>query len=243
MTTVTEHYESHLAPVYVWMSGGFEAAIARGRAEVEAVCPPPSQSRRAVDLGAGFGMHTIPLADMGYSVLAIDSSRTLLDVMENHVGDRPIVTINDDLLAFKNHLHAPVPLFVCLGDTLTHLPDQRSVERLIADVADMLMPGGIFILTFRDYSTPLIGSGRFIPVRSDARRILTCFLEYEDEAVMVHDILHEFEGGEWRQRVSAYRKLRLPPEWVTRALQAVGLRVRREPGLAGMARMVAERPV
>ena len=242
MLTVTEHYESHLAPVYVWMAGGYEAAIARGRAEVEAVCPPPSQSQRAVDLGAGFGMHTIPLADMGYSVLAIDSSKTLLDTITNHVGDRRIAAVKDDLLAFKTHLDAPAPLFVCLGDTLTHLADRRSVERLFADVAEMLSPGGTFIMTFRDYSAALFGSRRFIPVRSDGERILTCFLEYEDEAVMVHDILHERDGAEWRQRVSAYRKLRLSPGWVDSALNAVGLRVKREQGPSGMARMIAERP-
>jgi len=69
MPSVTEHYENHLAPIYVWMAGGMEAAIARGQAEVNAVCPRPpqsqSQSHHAVDLGAGFGMHAIPLADFG----------------------------------------------------------------------------------------------------------------------------------------------------------------------------------
>jgi len=70
---------------------------------------------------------------------------------------------------------------VRLGDTLTHLPDLRSVERLFADVAEMLIPGGAFIIRFRDYSTPLLGPGRFIPVRSAGERLLTCFLDYEDE--------------------------------------------------------------
>lgn len=130
-----------------------------------------------------------------------------------------------------------------MGDTLTHLPDRQSVEQLIAEVAETLVHGGTFIVTFRDYSTPLVGPKRFIPVRSDSDRILTCFLEYEDETVMVHDILHERAGAEWHQRVSAYRKLRLSPEWVTRALEAKGLLVIREQGLAGMVRLVAKRPV
>ena len=243
MPSVIEHYESHLAPIYVWMAGGWESAVTRGRSEVDAVCPRPSQSQLAVDLGAGFGMHAIPLADIGYSVLAIDSSGTLLELIKNHVGARPIMAINDDLLSFKEHLNAPAALFVCMGDTLTHLPDRSSVERLFADVAEVLVLGGTFIVTFRDYSTPLIGAKRFIPVRSDSDRILTCFLEYEDEAVTVHDILHERDGAEWRQRISAYRKLRLSPEWVVRALEAKGLQVRREQGLAGMVRLIAKRPL
>jgi len=241
MPSVIEHYEHHLAPIYVWMAGGLDAAIARGQAEVYAVCPRLSKSQWAVDLGAGFGMHAIPLADYGYSVLAIDSSRTLLDTMKNRIGTRPIKTVTDDLLSFRQHLSAPAALIVCMGDTLTHLPDRQSVESLFADVAQALEDDGTFILTFRDYSAPLIGSKRFIPVRSDTDRILTCFLEYEDDTVTVHDILHERDGSEWRQRVSAYRKLRLSSDWVSRALQARGFHVKTEQGLAGMARLIANR--
>ena len=243
MPSVTDHYENHLAPVYVWMAGGADAALARGRSEVEAACPRPSPAQWAVDLGAGFGMHAIPLADMGYSVLAIDSSVTLLDVLRSHAVAKPILTIHDDLLSFKHHLTAPVPLFLCMGDTLTHLPDRGSVERLIGEVAETLERGGTFVVSFRDYSTPLVGPSRFIPVRSDESRILTCFLEYAHETVTVHDILHERAGAEWRLRCSAYRKLRLSPDWVTGALADKGLLVRREPGLAGMVRLVATRPL
>jgi len=58
-----------------------------------------------------------------------------------------------------------------MGDTLTHLPDQQSVERLLADVVESLAEGGTFIVTFRDYSSPVIGLKCFIPVRADADRI------------------------------------------------------------------------
>jgi 2-polyprenyl-3-methyl-5-hydroxy-6-metoxy-1,4-benzoquinol methylase len=243
MSSVTEHYKNHLAPIYLWMAGGMEAAITRGQAEVDAVCPRPSKGQRAVDLGAGFGMHAIPLANIGYFVLAIDTSDILLDAMETELGTRPIKTVRDDLLSFKRHLEAPVALIVCMGDTLTHLPDEQSVEGLLADVAESLEEGGIFIATFRDYSIPLDGLKRFIPVRSDAERILTCFLEYDESAVTVHDILHERHGSEWQQRVSAYRKLRLSTDWVAHAMESRGFQVRNEQGLAGMARVIAKRPL
>jgi hypothetical protein len=243
MSSVIEHYANHLAPIYVWMAGGSEAAIARGRAEVETVCPLPAPAQWAIDLGAGFGMHAVPLAEIGYSVLAIDSSSTLLDVIKNHVTPTPIVTIQDDLLSFKNHLNGRAALIICMGDTLTHLPDRQSIERLFGDVAESLIQGGTFIVSFRDYSTPLVGQKRFIPVRSDSDRILTCFLEFENEAVTVYDILYERDGAQWRQRVSAYRKLRLSPDWVTLALEANGLQVTREQGVAGMVRLAANRPL
>jgi hypothetical protein len=243
MPSVNEHYANHLAPVYVWMAGGLDGAIARGRAEVDALCPRPAGSQWAIDLGAGFGMHAIPLADLGYSVLAIDSSDLLLEALQSHSGTRPITPVSDDLLSFKKHLKGPAAVIVCMGDTLTHLPDKQAVAGLCAAVAESLAGGGTFIATFRDYSTPLIGAKRFIPVRSDSNRIMTCFLEYDADSVMVHDILNERDGSEWRQRVSAYRKLRLAPDWVAAAIAAKGLQVRMEPGLAGMTRLIAQRPL
>jgi 2-polyprenyl-3-methyl-5-hydroxy-6-metoxy-1,4-benzoquinol methylase len=243
MTSVIEHYETHLAPIYVWMAGGIDAAIARGQAEVDAVCPRPKKGQLAVDLGAGFGMHAIPLANLGYSVLAIDSSTTLLEAMQGYIGTLPIRTAKDDLLLFRRHLRTQAALILCMGDTLTHLPDLRSVEGLIADVAESLDEEGRLIITFRDYSTPLNGLSRFIPVRSDADRILACFLEYEEGAVTVHDILHERQGSTWQQCVSAYRKLRLSADWVTHALEVQGFMVRKEQGLAGMVRLIATRPL
>jgi SAM-dependent methyltransferase len=241
MTSVMDHYASHLAPIYLWMAGGMDTAIARGRAEIDAVCPRPSKGQQAIDLGAGFGTHAIPLADIGYSVLAIDSSSILLKALRDEIGERPIKSVQDDLLLFRRHLRSPVDLIVCMGDTLTHLPDKQAVDGLFNDVAESLNDGGIFIVSFRDYTTPLTGPNRFILVRSDPDRILTCFVEYESNVVTVHDILLERNGTDWNQRISAYPKLRLSADWVASALGTKGLQVRKEQGLAGMARVIAGR--
>jgi hypothetical protein len=239
MTTVTEHYASHLAPVYLWMAGGLEAAISRGEAEIDLVCPSGADGLITVDLGAGFGMHTVSLARRGYSVVAIDTSAILLGILRDQVDTLPVRIVEDDFVAFQKHLDGKANLILCMGDTLTHLPEQRSVEQLFAGIADSLQVGGRFIATFRDYSTPLTDTSRFIPVKGDNDRILTCFLEYADHHVTVHDVLHERSGSSWQQRVSAYQKLRLSTEWVAQALQAKGFSVRIEQGFAGMVRVVA----
>lgn len=241
MTSVSEHYANHLAPIYLWMAGGTEAALTRGRTEIATLVTPTTQSLWAVDLGAGFGMHAIPLAELGYSVLALDTSPLLLAQLQATGSTQTIVTVAADLLAFKQYLQAPPSVVLCMGDTLTHLPDRAAVAQLFAQVASALAAGGQFIMTFRDYSVPLTGTQRFIPVRSDADRILTCFLEYADEVVTVHDIVHERDGLHWRQSISAYPKLRLAPEWVMQTLADVGLQVQREQGLAGMIRLIARR--
>jgi len=219
MAAVTEHYATHLGPVYAWMAGGVEAAIARGAKEIETLGLLPRLTGQAVDLGAGFGMHSIPLARRGFSVLAIDSCGELLQTLRQEAGDLPIRTVEGDLLAFGRHLDGLSEIVLCMGDTLTHLPDFATVNALFDSAARQLCAGGKLVLTFRDYSTPLRGEQRFIPVRSDAGRILTCVLEYEDQHVVVQDLLHEFDGTVWRQRVSSYRKLRIEPSMVVAALE------------------------
>jgi SAM-dependent methyltransferase len=241
MASVSEHYSTHLAPVYVWMAGGIDSALARGDAEIAAVLPAPCDGGTAVDLGAGFGMHAVPLARRGWSVTAIDSSALLLEALRAAAQDLPVETAEVDLLDFGRHVLSPVNAILIMGDTLTHLPDFASVSTLCRLAAEALHPGGHFIATFRDYTLELDGAQRFHPVKSDDMRILTCLLEYGAEHVDVSDRLHERRGTDWELKVSTYRKLRLSPASVAAALEENGFTVRLEPGLSGMVRLVAIR--
>ena len=240
MTRVAEHYEKILSPVYAWMVGGAEAALAAGAGEVEDLDLSLPTGALVVDLGAGFGMHAIPLARAGMRVVAVDTSAELLAQLGQLAGDLAIRTVKDDLLSFRGHLTEKPVAVLCLGDTLTHLPEHTNVDFLVQEVAEALAPGGKFVLSFRDYSVPLEREKRFIPVRADERRILLCFLEYEEDTVAVHDILHERAGDAWETRVSSYRKLRLSPERVMSSLESFGFETRRESGPRGMVSVIGE---
>ena len=239
MTSVREHYATHLAPVYLWMAGGFERAIAMGRADLESLNIDLSRCKTAVDLGAGFGMHAVPLAQAGCSVTAIDTSAVLLDELHQRSAGLLVRVVTADLLDVEAHVREPVPLVLCMGDTITHLESLKDVDRLFHAVSRCLVPGGHFVSTFRDYSNPAQGTARFIPVRSDTDRILTCFLEEQGDRMVVHDILHERRDTGWEMKVSAYQKLRLAPASVVERLQAAGLSATVSAGPRGMVCVVA----
>jgi 2-polyprenyl-3-methyl-5-hydroxy-6-metoxy-1,4-benzoquinol methylase len=239
MATSATHYKAHLGPVYSWMLGDLDAAFARSAAEIDDL-PLPGARGVAVDLGAGLGLHAIPLAQRGFAVVAIDSCQELLDELKSRRGSLPIAIHHADLLEFRRFLTKQAQVIVCMGDTLTHLPALSLVESLLAAVADSLASGGVFAATFRDYaSRDLAGEQRFILVRADADRIMTCFLEYGDHQVTVHDLLHEKENGGWRQAISSYPKLRLAPEWVAAKLRELEFSVKRDSTPSGMVRIVA----
>ncbi len=224
MSEVVEHYETLLAERYTWMAGGMESKIAESRAFFKAQKLTPKGNRLAVDLGSGPGFQSIALARLGYKVAAIDTSLKLLSELRAHAGELNIKTVGDDLLNFQEHLTGPAEVIVCMGDTLTHLGTKEDVRRLFAAAYSSLVPGGHFVITYRDLSVELKGVDRFIPVRSDDDRIFTCFLEYAPGHVKVHDLVYE-RNGEWSLRKSFYQKLRLSYDWVRGALEIVGFEI------------------
>lgn len=245
MTSVAEHYANHLAPVYVWMAGGIEAGLAAGESELQALHLPGQAGDRVLDLGAGFGAHSIPLARRGAHVTAVDTSAELLRVLRQQAQDLPIEAVQTDLAAFLRNDHNQYAAILCMGDTITHLSSRADFDELLTRSARALAPGGVLVLTFRDYTTALQDESCFIPVRSDDDRILTCFLDFDQSTLKVHDILHERVAGSvpmsWKTRVSAYTKLRIAPEDLIRTLRELDLSVRSEPGMRGMVRIVATR--
>lgn len=184
-------------------------------------------------------MHAIPLAQAGASVVAIDSSAVLLRSLEHLRGGAPVRGVCDDLLAFPAHVTGLLDAILCMGDTITHLPDTGAVESLIRSAESLLKRGGALVVSFRDYAVPLSGDQRFIPVRSGDTRLLTCFLEYEAKSVLVHDILHERTADGLTMRVSHYRKLRLATSDLVARLASAGLEVRTEADVRGLVRLVA----
>ena len=101
MVSVREHYENHLAPYYAWICGGAELNIAENRNLFKTHNIQPLETGRAFDLGAGCGFQSIPLAELGFHVIAMDLSARLLGELKNNAAHLPIETICDDILNFN----------------------------------------------------------------------------------------------------------------------------------------------
>lgn len=230
--TAKEHYENLLADHYEWMFGmPFEAKVAEQQAILDEFAASEGAGGLALDLGCGSGFQSIALSDRGYEVLAIDTSEKLLARLAARIGSRNIVTKQADLRELDSLIRpGSLEIAVCMGDTLTHLRSRTEVSQLFQSVACALKPGGKFVITYRDLASgELSGIDRFIPVRADDRRVMTCFLEYETaETVVVHDLINvRDDDGKWTLHKSSYRKLRIPVEWVATELSRAGLPVTR----------------
>jgi 2-polyprenyl-3-methyl-5-hydroxy-6-metoxy-1,4-benzoquinol methylase len=244
MASVREHYATHLAPIYTWMAGGAEGPRRRFTQLVGQLgLTPTGAGATAVDLGAGNGFQSIPLAAAGFDVTAVDLSAELLAELHREAAGLPIRTICGDLRNLTAHLPAKAPeVIVCMGDTLTHLESLDDVSHLLKSAAAVLPPGGHLLLSFRDYTVERTGSDRFIPVRSESDRILTCFLEYGPTHVTVTDLIYARGTADWRLATSSYQKIRLAPAWVRDHITATGLQLVHQTTELGLVTLAARRP-
>jgi SAM-dependent methyltransferase len=229
MASVSEHYKHLLSRHYTWMLGAsFEKKVKEQNAFLSRTLGTLTNSPKpalAVDLGCGPGFQTIALAQLGFSpVIAVDTSSELLDELRSYVGDFPVQIEKADLRELPALVSAEqATVIVCMGDTLTHLPGKGDVTALFRAAFDALRPGGMLVITYRDLTTELYGTDRFIPVRSDEDKIMTCFLEFENaESVVVHDLIYVREGAGWSLNKSSYRKMRLGIDWMYEELGKAG---------------------
>lgn len=245
MSNVREHYSNLLAKHYTWMFGvSLETKVAEQKELLAAVLG----TRRgcAVDLGCGPGFQSLALAELGWGpIFSIDTSAELLEELKAHRGAYPIQTCLGDMLQLRGYVRdGAAAAILCMGDTLTHLENKEAVRDLFASVQLSLAPEGVFVITYRDLTVELTGVDRFLPVRADEEKIMTCFLEYQSpETVMVHDLIHTKNDGEWSLHKSCYRKLRLSSAWVVEALRDAGLAILSHGPVGRMTQIVAAKTV
>ena len=240
MSDAAKHYETLLARHYSWMVGtAFDAKVAEQQALLEEL--GVTGGGMAIDLGCGPGYQAVALAKQGFSpVVAVDGSQILLDELQAHAEGMPVQPVKADIRDLRTLAAAgSVSAVVCMGDTLTHLSSLEDVSQLLADAHRALKPGGVLALTFRDLSVERTGLDRFLPIRADADRIMTCVLEFETDHVVINDLIYVREGESWALHKSSFRKIRLGLADVLSDLRLLGFKVRVSKALANGMQAIA----
>jgi hypothetical protein len=97
------------------------------------------------------------------------------------------------------------------------------------------------VLTFRDYSRELNDTDRFIPVKSDSKRIFTCIIEYFSDKLRVTDLLYELESDQWIQKVSSYFKTRISRDSVLDLLKETGFKIKLDLLTNGIIKIIGQK--
>jgi SAM-dependent methyltransferase len=219
---VQAHYDAFLAGRYSWISGSAEEQVRKNRHFFSSHGIAPDDNPVAIDLGAGCGFQSVPLAGFGYSVTAVDFCGSLLDELQSHAGDLPVTTVRSDIRHYSSWSGLYPGLIVCMGDSLTHLDSLQEAGDLVRQCFAELNPGGRLVLSLRDYSSLPAGTVDCIPVRRDDNRIFLCSLRYQETSVTVEDILYSRTDSSWRRDAGTYTKIRIPPDYLSRIIRTAG---------------------
>ena len=238
---VKEHYEKHLADFYSWMIGDLEPKSTEFQNLLSTNGIEPRATKTAIDLGAGNGIQSLALKELGFEVTAVDFNEKLLNELKSNPNASGIKTTLLDITNVMELEDLKPELIICCGDTITHLDSKERIEKLISDCSKILTVNGNLILTFRNYTSELNDLQRFIPVKSTSDRILTCILEYEPEKVKVTDLLHEKSNGQWNQKVSSYLKVRIEPKEVVQILEKNGMEIKLNQPINRMETIIAKK--
>lgn len=224
---VKRHYDSHLGNFYTWMLGDWEKKSEEFKRFLQKKNLSPQLNQKAIDMGAGNGIQSIPLAELGYQVHAIDFNQQLLHELTENVKKRSLTlqVIEGEVTNFDLWKEIHPELILCCGDTISHLVSFTEIKDWLQLCFQSLVPGGRLLLTFRDYAKELKNDERFIPVKSDSDRIHTCILDYHEETVLVTDLLYEKEGGTWNMKVSSYPKVRITLDFIQTCLKEIGFAI------------------
>jgi SAM-dependent methyltransferase len=224
--SVEDHYEQLLARHYTWMHGDYDSKVREYQFLFEQTGILPRSGDKALDLGSGSGFQSLALTDLGFEVLSVDTSETLLRELRDRTQGRRIRSVLGDIRDPGTYAtEGPFEVAVCMGDTLSHLRSYGEVETLFGDVLGVLEGGGALVLEFRDATRELEGVDRAIPLRIDDERIMATFLEYEADRINVHDMVFVRGADGWTMHKSAYAKLRLGEEKVLNLLRRTGFRI------------------
>ena len=115
-------------------------------------------ARKVLDVATGTGFHSVRLLNEGFEVVSVDGSAEMLTkAFENgrRYGEHILRTVCADWRWLNRDVHGEYDAIICLGNSFTHLFDERDRRKTLAEFYAMLRHDGVLILDQRNYDAIL----------------------------------------------------------------------------------------
>ena len=144
---------------------------------------------RVLVTACGVGTQAIPLAELGYQVVATDPSAGMLRKAQETATERGVL----EKMQFERATFEELPqvvegkfdAIVCKGNALPHLISDEAIENSLLTFYELLRPGGVLVIGMRDFDSFMEHRPRFLPgfdhIDSDGNEFITFELwEWEE---------------------------------------------------------------
>ncbi len=123
--------------------------------------------QRVLDASCGVGTQAVPLAELGFDVVAADPSPGMLEKARDTaarfgVTDK-IQFLDTDFMQLAETVKGPFDAVVSKGNALPHLLTDEEIETAILTFYELLRPGGTLVIGMRDFGPFMEDRPRFLP--------------------------------------------------------------------------------
>lgn len=173
---------------------------------------------RVLDAATGTGFHSVQLARAGFDLTSCDGSAEMLTKAFENGQKRDVIlqTVQADWRWLNRDIHGKFDAVICLGNSFTHLFDERDRRRTLAEFYAALKHDGILIMDHRNYDAILDVGFRSKHKYYYTGREVTAEPEYVDDGLA--RFRYEFQDGS----VFNLNMFPLRRQYVTRLMREVG---------------------
>ncbi len=114
-------------------------------------------ARKVLDVATGTGFHSVRLLEAGFEVVSADGSPEMLARAFENARNRGHIlrAVHADWRWLNRDVHGEYDAIICLGNSFTHLFDERDRRKALAEYYAMLKHDGLLILDQRNYDSIL----------------------------------------------------------------------------------------
>lgn len=112
---------------------------------------------KVLDVATGTGFHSVQLLKAGFDVTSADGNAEMLSKAFENARDHGFVlkTVHADWRWLNRDIHGKYDAIICLGNSFTHLFQERDRRKALAEFYSALKHDGILILDQRNYDAIL----------------------------------------------------------------------------------------
>jgi glycine/sarcosine N-methyltransferase len=165
--------------------------------------------RRVLDVACGTGRHAIALAQRGYEVLGTDISESMVTRARQNAGaaGAHVVFLQASFGELEAWVGEPYHALLCLGNSLPSLLSEDALKDALADMAGVLVPGGLLVVQNLNYDRVWPQQQRFMPLQThrqgDEEWLFFRFVDFHNETLTFNMVVLHKDDGAWSYRSEA----------------------------------------
>ena len=146
-------FYDEMAEHYHLIFQDWEVAMRRQGDVIASLLPPPTQVGPILDCACGIGTQSLALATLGFQVDASDLSPSEAARAQREAAARglPIRVWVDDMRMLEKAPAHHYGAVLCMDNALPHLDSDADIDMALRAMSERLRPGGLLILSLRDY--------------------------------------------------------------------------------------------